>query len=79
MERNSTPSKTSIVLSDEEFAKRSAPGGKLAVATAKSNPYADPKYSQIGEATPNAVAAKAEREHARARPDLVQKRASKGK
>jgi hypothetical protein len=46
VDRNQTPSSTSIVLSDSEFAKRAAPGGRLPVGTAKSNAYGDKAYSR---------------------------------
>jgi hypothetical protein len=79
MDRNATPSKTSIVLSDEEYARRSAPGGKLAVATAKSNAYGDSAYTPIHDASPAAVAAAQERHEARAKPALAAKRERRGK
>jgi hypothetical protein len=77
--RNLMPSSTSIVLSDEERAKRMTPGGRLPVATAKNNTYGDAGWTPLGHPTPAAVAAKAEREDTRAKPALVAKRASKGK
>jgi hypothetical protein len=66
-------------LSDSELAKRAAPGGRLPVATAKNNAYGDKAYTPIGHATPAAIAAKAEREHTRERPDLVARRQARGK
>jgi hypothetical protein len=79
MDRNQTPSKTSIVLSDHEFTKRAAPGGRLPVTGAKNNAYGDAGYTPIADGSPAAVAGRAEREHTRERPDLVARRAAKGK
>jgi hypothetical protein len=79
VDRNQTPSSTSIVLSDSEFAKRAAPGGRLPVGTAKSNAYGDKAYTPIHDASAAAVAARAEREHTRERPDLVSRRDARGK
>jgi hypothetical protein len=66
-------------LSDEEFAKRAAPGGRLPLKGAKSNQSGDTGWTQIGDATPAAVAAAQERHETRARPDLVAKRQREGK
>jgi hypothetical protein len=79
MDRNQTPSKSSIVLSDSEVAKRAAPGGRLPVATAKNNAYGDKAYTPIHDASASAVAAKAERKDARGKPELIAKREAKGK
>ena len=79
MDRNQTPSKSSIVLSDSEVAKRAAPGGRLPVATAKNNAYGDSACTPIHDASPAAAAAAQERHDARAKPELVAKRAAKGK
>ena len=58
-DRNQTPSKTSIVLSDEERQKRSAPG-RLPTGLAKANANGDgPKYTPIGSGTPAAAAGQA--------------------
>jgi hypothetical protein len=64
-----------VSLSPEEIAKRSAPGGRLPLASAKSSPNGGP-WVNIGDATPAAVAAKAERVETRAKPALVAKRGS---
>ena len=63
-----------VPLSDEEFGKRAAPGGRLPLKGAKSNPSGDAGWTQIGDASPAAHAAAAERQQVRARPDLVAKR-----
>jgi hypothetical protein len=78
MDRNQTPSKTSIVLSDHEFAKRAAPGGRMPTAT-PSNTYGDAKYTPIGDGSPAAVAGEAERQIRRDRSKLVARREAKGK
>ena len=44
-----------VPLSDEEFAKRAAPGGRLPLKGAKSNPSGDAGWTQIGDASPAAV------------------------
>jgi hypothetical protein len=78
-DRNATPSPTSLVLSSEEAAKRAAPG-RLPSSLAKANPNGDgPKYTQIGSGSPAAARGQVEHELRRARPDLVAKRAAKGK
>jgi hypothetical protein len=64
-----------IVLSDEEASKRAYPGGRLPLSSAKSNPSGG-QWVNIGDATPAAVAAKAERIETRAKPALVAKRGS---
>jgi hypothetical protein len=79
MDRNQTPSKSSIVLSDSEVAKRAAPGGRLPVATAKNNAYGDKAYTPIHDGSPAAVAVKAERREARGKPELVARREARGK
>jgi hypothetical protein len=66
-------------LSPEEFAKRAAPGGRLPIKGAKANPSGDAGWTPIGDASPAAQAAAAEREQARSRPDLVAKRQRGGK
>jgi hypothetical protein len=78
-DRNLMPSKSSIVLSDSEFAKRAAPGGRLPVKGAKNNPYGDSAYTSLADGTPAAAAARAEREHTRDKPDLAARRLAKGK
>jgi hypothetical protein len=79
MDRNATPSKSSIVLSDSEFAKRAAPG-RLAAGVLKTNDHrGGSDWTPVGSGSPAAIAGQAEHEIRRARPDLVAKRASKGK
>ena len=78
MDRNQTPSKTSIVLSDSELAKRSAPG-RLPVKGAKNTVAGDPQYTPIGSGSPAAIAGQAEHEAIRAKPKLVARREARGK
>jgi hypothetical protein len=66
-------------LSDEEFAKRAAPGGRLPIKGAKNTVGGDAAYTPIGDASPAARAAAAERQQARHQPDLVAKRQREGK
>jgi hypothetical protein len=66
-------------LHDEEIAKRMVPGGRLPVRGAKSVASGAPGWQQIGDASPAAVAAAAERHDVRHRPDLVAKRARGGR
>jgi hypothetical protein len=79
MDRPLTPTKTSIVLSDHEFAKRAAPGGRLPVKGAANNALGDAKYTPIGDGSPAAVAGEAERHETRAKPELAAKRERRGK
>jgi hypothetical protein len=65
-------------LSDEEFARRAAPGGRLPIKGAKSNASGG-EWVNIGDASPAAIAAAQERHETRAKPDLGAKRAAKGK
>jgi hypothetical protein len=60
-------------LSDEEFAKRAAPGGRLPLAGAKSKPGGG-DWTNLSDGGANAVAAKAERVETRTKPALVAKR-----
>jgi hypothetical protein len=78
MDRNLTPTKSSIVLSDSEFAKRAAPGGRMPIRGAKSNAYGG-DWTPIGDASPAAQAAAQERHETREKPDLAAKRARGGK
>jgi hypothetical protein len=71
MDRNSSNKR--VFLTDHEVAKRAAPGGKLPVATAKSNPYGDSAYTSLADGTPAAAAARAEREDTRDKPALAAK------
>jgi hypothetical protein len=77
MDRNSGSKR--IILSDSEFAKRSAPGGRLPLATAKNNALGDPAWNSIADGGPRAVAAEAERQVRRERPELAQRRLAEGK
>jgi hypothetical protein len=66
-----------VSLSPEEIAKRSAPGGRLPLKGAtNAADRSAAKWVNIGDATPAAVAAKAERVETRAKPALVAKRGS---
>jgi hypothetical protein len=78
MDRNLTPSKSSITLSDSEFAsgKRLA---RLPVKGAKSNPYGDAGHAQNSHGTAAAMAAEAERQFVRDRPDVVARSEKMGK
>lgn len=66
-------------LTDHEIASTAAPGGKMPVRGAKSNPYGDPKYTPIHDGSPAAAAAAQERHEARAKPELAAKRERAGK
>jgi hypothetical protein len=77
VDRNSSDKR--VFLSDSELAKRSAPGGRTPVATAKSTVTGDPGWTGIGDATPATAAGSAERQFRRERPDIVAARAAKGK
>ena len=66
-------------LRDHEIANRAAPGGRLPIKGAKSNPSGDAGWTPIGDASPAAQAAAAERHQVRAKPDLVAKRQRGGK
>jgi hypothetical protein len=77
MDRNSGSKR--IILSDSEFAKRAAPGGRLPLKGAKNNAYGDKAYTPIGDGSPAATAADAERQVRRERPELVDKRQREGK
>jgi hypothetical protein len=68
-----------VCLSDSEIAKRSAPGGRLPLKGAKSNPYGDKGWTSITDGSPAAKAAEAERQVVREKPELVARRAAKGK
>jgi hypothetical protein len=74
-----SPTRSSLQVSDSELIKRSAPGGRLPVKGAKNNAYGDSAYTPIHDASAAAIAAKAEREHTRERPDLAAKRERAGK
>jgi hypothetical protein len=77
MDRNSGSKR--IFLSDEELARRSAPGGRLPLKGAKSNAYGDKSWTPIHAGSPAAVQAAAERKFARERPDLQARREKAGK
>jgi hypothetical protein len=78
MDRNATPSKSSIVLSDSEFAKRAAPG-RLPVKGAKDIGDRTGQWTPIGSGSKAAIAGQAEHEMRRAKPELVAKRERAGK
>jgi hypothetical protein len=61
-------------VSDEEFAKRSAPGGRLPMTKGARSDPAGGKATVITDGSPAAVAAKAERHDVRAKPALAAKR-----
>jgi hypothetical protein len=77
MDRNQMPSKTSIVLSDEEFARRASPG-RLPVKGAKDVGDRSGKWTPIGSGSQAAIAGQAEHDR-REKPELVAKREAKGK
>jgi hypothetical protein len=78
MDRNQMPSKTSMVLTDHEFQKRAAPGGRMPTDT-KSVGDRSGKWSSVADGSPNAVAGEAERQGRRDRPELAAKRMARGK
>jgi hypothetical protein len=79
-DRPLSPSPSHLVVSDSEFAKRSAPGGRLpAGALAPKDHRGGNDWQGTGSGSPNAIAAERERQMRRERPDLVAKRAAKGK
>jgi hypothetical protein len=67
-----------IFLSDSEIAKRSAPG-RLTRAVVSGAVDGDKGWTPIGPGSAAAIAGQKEHEFRRARPDLVAKRAAKGK
>ena len=77
-DRNQTPTKSSIVLSDSEFANRSAPG-RLPVNGAKATVAGDKAWTPVGSGTPAATAGQVEHELTRAKPELVARRQARGK
>jgi hypothetical protein len=77
MDRDSSSKR--IVLADNEFQKRAAPGGRLPLATAKNTVTGDQKWTSISDGSPAAVAAAAERPVRREKPELVAKRQREGK
>jgi len=80
MDRNLSPSKTALVLSDSERMKHPA-GGKLPVAAqAKARPHGgDPAWTPLTDGGPAALAAAQEHHETRAKPALAAKRLAKGK
>jgi hypothetical protein len=62
-----------VELSPEQVAKTAFPGGRLPLKGAKSSPSGG-DWTNISDGGPNAIAAKAEREQTRSRPDLAAKR-----
>jgi fructose-specific component phosphotransferase system IIB-like protein len=78
MDRNSAAGGKRIILSDAEIAKR-APGGRLPLASAKSNALGENGWTSVTDGSPAAVAGEAERQVRRERPDLVARRQARGK
>ena len=68
-----------VALHDHEISKRAFPGGRMPVKGAVNNAYGDKAWNSIGDGSPSAIAAKAEREDTRAKPALAEKRLAKGK
>jgi hypothetical protein len=80
MDHDATPSKSSLVLSDHEIVNRAAPGGRLPSGALKANDArGGGDWTPLVAGSPNAIAATVEHHNVRARPDLVAKRAAKGK
>jgi hypothetical protein len=78
LDRNQTPTKSSLVLSDSEFAKRSAPG-RLTRAVTSADPSGAKGWTPIGSGSAAAVAGQVEHEARRAKPELVAKRQREGR
>jgi hypothetical protein len=78
MDRNQTPSKSSIVLSTEEAARRAAPG-RLTKGVTSADPSGAKGWTPVGSGSKAAMAGQAEHEMRRAKPDLVAKRERAGK
>jgi hypothetical protein len=76
MDRNSGSER--IILSDSEFAKRAAPG-RLTKSVTTADPAGAKSWTPIGSGSQAAMAGQAEHEARRERPDLVARRAAKGK
>lgn len=68
-----------VGLRDHEIANRAAPGGRLPVSGAKSDPRGDPAYTPIHDGSAAAFAAAQERHETRAKPELVAKRQRGGR
>jgi hypothetical protein len=67
-------------LRPHEVAARMSPGGRMPInKAAKADPNGEAKYTQIGDASPAAQAASMQRWDVKHKPDLVAKRAAKGK
>jgi hypothetical protein len=77
--RPMSPTKSYLQLSDHELMNRAAPGGRMPVRGAVSNPYGDKGHTVIADGSPSAAAAAAEHHNARNRPDLAAKRQREGK
>jgi hypothetical protein len=73
-----SPTRSSLQVSDHELKARLAPGGRMPTAT-KSNALGDKGWTSVADGSPSAVAGEAERQVRRDRPELVAKRAAKGK
>jgi hypothetical protein len=65
-------------LAPHEVSNTAAPGGKLPVRGAKSNPYGG-DWTGVGDGSPSAAAATVEHHETRAKPGLVAARQAKGK
>jgi len=67
-------------LHDSEIAKRAAPGGRVPVGGLKASDHrGGSSWTSVADGSPSAVAGQQERDFRRDRPDLVAKRAGKGK
>lgn len=80
-DRPLSPSPSQLVVSDHEAVNRAASGGRLPVmgGLKPNDPRGGNDWQGLHAGSPATIAAKAEREHTRARPDLVAKRDAKGK
>jgi hypothetical protein len=76
MDRNSSSKRE--YLSNSEVAKRQAPG-RLTRAVTSGDVRGAPGWTPVGSGSPAAIAGQGEHEFRRARPDLVARRAAKGK
>ena len=68
-----------LALRDHEIAARAAPGGRLPVAPTKSTADRSAPWTPIGDGSPAAQAAAAERHDVKHKPDLAAKRQRGGK
>ena len=77
-DRPMSPTKSSLVVGDEEFAKRQNPG-RLTKGVTSADAAGAKGWTPIGSGSQAAVAGQAEHEARRAKPDLAQRRLAKGK